>query len=172
MSTHAVELPAERAHGVLVRQLRWLAAGFLLAFFVPFVFADTLDVPRDLYYAIYAVAVGGFFVAWARSTDQSLGEMVRRRWVLAVVLGLVVAAVMVLIVLRTEDATARPGGATLAGEIIWRGLVYGAMDGLLLSAFPILAVFAAFAGRAVRDRPTGKIAVGAAALAASVLMTT
>jgi hypothetical protein len=171
MSTHAVERPAERVHGVLVQQLRWLVAGFALGFFVPFVFADTLGLPRDLYYAVYTVSVVGFFVAWARATGQSIGEMVQRRWVLAVALGLVLAGLMALLVLRTEDATARPDGVQLAAEVVWRGVIYGATDGLLLSAFPILAVFAAFAGRGVRDRTGGKIAIGAAALLASVVMT-
>ena len=81
-----------------------------------------------------------FFVAWARSTQQSLGALVRRRWPLAVALGLLVAAVLSVMVLRTEDATARPDGLELAGAVLWRGVVYGATDGLVLSAFPILAV--------------------------------
>ena len=49
-------------------------------------------------------------------------------------------------VLRTEDATARPEGIELAGAVVWRGLLYGVTDGLLLSAFPVLVVFAAMAG--------------------------
>ena len=90
---------------------------------------------------------------------------------LAVVLGIAFGALMALIVLRTEDATARPDGLELVGALFWRGVVYGATDGLLLSAFPILAVFAAFAGTAFRRRWTGKIVIGAAALAASLAMT-
>jgi hypothetical protein len=71
-----------------------------------------------------------------------------------------------------EDATSRPGGLELAGALPWRGDLYGAADGLLLSAFPILAVFAAFAGSRLRSRRWGTVAVGAAALAASLAMTT
>jgi hypothetical protein len=67
----------------------WLAAGLLVGFAVPLVFSDLLTLPRDLYYAIYAVVAIGFFVLWSRSTQQSLAAMMRRRWVLAVVLGLV-----------------------------------------------------------------------------------
>ena len=67
-------------------------------------------------------------------------------------------------VLRTEDATARPGGLELIGAVIWRGIVYGVADGLLLSAFPILAVFAMFAGTRLRERMLGTIAIGLAAL--------
>lgn len=50
---------------------------------------------------------------------------------------------------------------------------YGAVDGLLLSAFPILAVFAAAEGSKLRRRRLGTVAVGAAAalLASSVITT-
>jgi hypothetical protein len=149
----------------------WLVSGFALAFLVPFVFADLLELPRDLYYAIYVVGVAAFFALWIRATSQSLGEMIRRRWVLALVLGLAVAGLLTLIVLRTEDATARPGGLELIGAVMWRGIVYGLADGLLLSAFPILAVFAMFAGTKARRRILGTIAIGLAALVASLVMT-
>jgi hypothetical protein len=71
-------------------------------------------------------------------------------------LGLIFAAVSVLIVVRSEDSTPHPGGAEFIGAIIWRGLVYGAVDGLLLSAFPILVVFAALANSRLRQTRMGR----------------
>jgi hypothetical protein len=97
--------------------------------------------------------------------------MVRRRWVLALVLGFVVAGLLTLVVLGTEDATSRPDGAELIGAVVWRGVAYGLADGLLLSAFPILAVFAMFAGTTLRTRAAGTIAIGLAALVASLALT-
>ncbi|MEX2103167.1 MAG: hypothetical protein WD805_04320, partial [Gaiellaceae bacterium] len=44
----------------------WIAAGFLFAFFVPFVFADLLELNRDFYYGLYAAAVVSFLAAWIR----------------------------------------------------------------------------------------------------------
>ena len=174
MGAHAIErgprVSARMAAGA-GRHLVWLVSGFALAFLVPFVFADLLELPRDFYYAIYVVGVAAFFGLWVRTTGQSLGEMIRRRWVLALVLGLAVAGLLTLIVLRTEDATARPGGLELIGAVMWRGVVYGLADGLLLSAFPILAVFAMFAGTKARGRILGTVAIGLAALVASLAMT-
>ena len=152
------------------QHLRWLLGGFVLAFGVPFVFADLLSLQRDIYYGIYAVAVFTFFVLWAHATDQSLRRMLARRWVLAIALGVIFAGVMSFLVLQ-RDATARPGGATLVAALTWRGVVYGAADGLLLSSFPILVVFAAFAGSPLRRSAGGKIKVGALALVASLAMT-
>jgi hypothetical protein len=174
MSTHVLESGrglSTRTAADAGRHLRWLLGGFAFAFLVPFVLADLLDLPRDLYYAVYVIGVAAFFALWARATDQSLGGMIRRRWVLALALGLAIAGLLTLVVLRTEDATARPDGLELAGAVVWRGVVYGLADGLLLSAFPILAVFAMFAGTKLRERALGTVAIGLAALAASLAMT-
>ena len=174
MGTHALEtrtgMPV-RSASQAGRHVRWLAGGFVLAFLVPFLFADLLELPRDLYYAVYVVAVASYFGLWVHATGQSFAKMVRRRWLLAVALGLAVAGILVLVVLRTEDATARPDGLELVGAVAWRGLVYGLADGLLLSAFPILAVFAAFAGTALRRRLLGVAAIALVALVASLAMT-
>jgi len=152
------------------QQLRWLIGGFAVGFFVPFVFADQLGMQRDLYYGVYIATVLVFFALWARRTHQSIWMMMTRRWPLAITLGLVAAGGMALIVLQTS-ATARPGGATLAAAVLWRGVIYGVADGLLLSSFPILAVFAAFAGTPLRERMRGKIMIGVVALLASMAMT-
>lgn len=174
MGTHAVE----RAHrlrlhvpAVARTQLAWLAGGLAVGFLVPFVFADTLQLPRDLYYAVHIVAVVAFVALWARRTGQDLPALARRRVPLTLALGLAAAGVLALVVLRTEDATARPDGLELVAAVLWRGVAYGAADGLLLSVFPILAVFALFAGTRARRGVAGTVAVGLAALAASLAMT-
>ena len=105
MSTHALDPRATAHPSAAVRQLRWLAGGLAFGFLVPFVFADLLALPRDLYYGVYAASVTLFFLLWARGTGQSLHAMVRRRWPLAVALGLATGALLALVVLRAEDAT-------------------------------------------------------------------
>jgi hypothetical protein len=146
--------------------------GFAVAFAVPFLLADVLSMSRDLFYGLYAASVLMLFIGWARATGYDLVAAIQRRWILAVTLGVACAAVLAVMVVRTEDATSRPDGLTLGAELVWRGVLYGATDGLLLSAFPILVVFAAFAGRTFTRRRSGKVAVGALALVASLAMTT
>jgi hypothetical protein len=158
--------------GTARHHLAWLGAGLGLGFVVPFLFADVLQLPRDLYYGVYIAAVLVFFVLWARTTGRRLDVMVRRRLRSAVVLGLVIALVLAFVVVRTEPATGGPQGLALAWAVLWRGIAYGAADGLLLSAFPILAVFAAAEDSDLRQRRSGTVAVGAVALLASMVMTT
>ena len=174
MSTHTVGPHAAGHAGAGLRvsaHWAWLAGGFVVAFAVPFLFADRLDVNRDAFYGLYALAVIGLFALWSRSTAYDLVGACRRRWVVALVLGLAAAGVLALVVLRSEDATGRPAGLDLAAAVAWRGVVYGVTDGLLLSVFPILVVFAALAGSRLDRRGAGKIAIGAIALVASLGMT-
>jgi hypothetical protein len=146
-------------------------AGLAVGFAVPFLFADLLRLPRDLYYGIYAVVVVGFFLLWTRATGQRLDLMVRRRWRLAVALGVGLALVLGVVVVLTEPASTGPRGVALVGAVLWRGVIYGAVDGLLLSVFPILAVFAATEGSRLRRHRLGTMGVGALALLTSLLMT-
>jgi hypothetical protein len=149
----------------------WLAAAAIFAFAVPFVFADSIELPRDLFYGLYAISVALFVAAWARDTGVRARDAVTRNWRWGLALGLLGAVAMVAVVLRTDDATSRPGGAEFLAALFWRGIVYGVTDGVLLSVFPILAVFAAFAGTRLRDRVAGKAVIGLAALAASLAVT-
>jgi hypothetical protein len=174
MSTHAVDRHAQGRVGVRLgvsAHWAWLAGGFVVAFAVPFLLADVLEINRDLFYGLYALAVGGLFALWSPSTGYDLVAAVKRRWLLAIVLGLATAGVMAVMVVRTDDATARPDGVELIGALAWRGIVYGVTDGLLLSVFPILVVFAAFAGSRLNRRFAGKVVIGIVALIASLAMT-
>jgi hypothetical protein len=173
MSTHALGHTRAEArvwHGLSIHWA-WLAGGLAVAFAVPYVFADVLGMDRDLFYGVYAASVAGLLWLWARSTGYDLVAAVRRRWLAASLLGLLAAAVLAVIVVRTDDATARPDGLDLVGALAWRGVVYGVTDGLLLSVFPILVVFAALAGSRLDRGRAGKVVIGVVALIASLGMT-
>lgn len=173
MSTHALRHARAETrvwHGLSIHWA-WLAGGLVFAFAVPYVLADVLGMNRDLFYGVYAAAVAGLFWLWARSTGYDLVGAVKRRWLAASLLGLLAAAILAVVVVRTEDATARPEGLDLVGAVAWRGVVYGVADGLLLSVFPILVVFAALAGSRLDRRLAGKVVIGVVALVASLAMT-
>ena len=174
MTTHAFHPPEAvdvRVRHEVSEHWAWLAGGLALAFIVPYVLADVIGVNRDLFYGAYALSVVGLFALWSRSTGYDLAAAMRRHWLAALLLGLASAALLAAIVVRTEDATARPAGFDLVAALAWRGVVYGVADGLLLSVFPILVVFAAFAGTRLDRRFAGKVAIGVVALIASLAMT-
>jgi hypothetical protein len=168
----AAATPSSAVHPFSARRhVAWLLAGMVIAFLVPFLVADQLGVQRDGYLVVYVAAAVGVFLGWAHDTGQSLPEMLTRRWRLAVGLGVVCAVVGAAIAAGAEDGSGHPGGIQFIGALVWRGIVYGAADGLLLSAFPILVVFAALENSRLRRRTGGLIAVGAVAMVASLAMT-
>jgi hypothetical protein len=175
MSTHSIPRATPQAESIRATRISphwtWLVRGLAVAFVVPYVLTDMLELNRDLFYGLYALAVVVLFAAWSHATGYDLAGAVRRRWATALALGALCGGVLAAIVLRTDDATARPDGVDLAAAVVWRGVVYGVTDGLLLSAFPILVVFAAFAGGRLRSRRAGTLVVGVVALLASVAMT-
>jgi hypothetical protein len=174
MSAHAIQpRVGSTAHltAAARRQIPWVVSGLVGGFAIPFVLADQLSLPKDLYLGIYGVAVLAFVAAWAHATDQSWRDLVMRHWKPACVLGLAFGALLAFVVLG-QDATSRPSGAALVGAVLWRGVFYGAIDGLLLSSFPILATFAAFKGTRLETRRSGKVTIGVIALVASMLTAT
>jgi hypothetical protein len=163
--------PVVTRDGTPLRHFAWFGGGMIVAFLVPFVLADRIGLQRDVYYGVYAASVVGLFVGWSYDTGQSVREMCARRWKLAVVLGLAAACAMAFFAIRQDVSGPHPGGLTFIGSVAWRGVAYGAADGLLLSAFPILLVFAALRNTKLRKRAGGLITVGAAAMVASLAMT-
>ena len=132
--------------------LKWIVFGALVGFGASFIFGDLITLPLDLYYLIYFGIIVSFFTIYIKKTQLNLKEWYSRRWAWGVLLGLIFGAVMVQNVL-SRPATEKFTGPYLEWLIFWRGLVYGAIDGLLLSAFPWIVTWRAFN---VEKKPLGK----------------
>jgi hypothetical protein len=149
--------------------LVWIPIGAAVGFLASFLFGDLLSLPADLYYLIYFTLIGAFFWLYARTTDLRASEFTARRIWWGVALGVIVGTLMVQNVLSRPE-TARFSGTFLAWAVFWRGIVYGAVDGLLLFAFPWLVAWRALGGE---GRPmAGKVAAGVVAWLGILLITT
>jgi hypothetical protein len=136
-------LPALLVQGI------WYVAGAALAFAVPYVFSSVLDLHHDLYYLIYFAVMAAFLGAYITATRADVAGLFRRGWKVSLVLG-VLASVFVVVNVLTRDATPRPSGAYFGFEVLWRGLAYGVVDALVLTAFPVLVAY-----RVLGDKVTG-----------------
>ena len=125
-----------------LRHLGWIPAGAGVGFGASWLFADLLGLPTDLYYLLYFSAVLGFVAFYAKRTGLDLRTWTSRRWGRALALGLVGAVVLVQGVL-SHPGTARTGGLALWWDVLWRGIAYGSVDGLLLFAFPWIVAWRA-----------------------------
>jgi hypothetical protein len=137
--------------------LIWIALSALVGLGASFIFGDLLLLPVDLYYLVYFGIVILFFSIYIRNTRLDLRNWVSRRLVWSILLALILGAFMIQNVLSRPE-TEKFTGAYLAWLVFWRGLIYGAIDGLLLSSFPWIVTWRAFD---VGKKPFGKkIALG------------
>jgi hypothetical protein len=121
--------------------LAWFAAIAGVAFAVPYIFTSALDINHDLYYLIYFAIALAAVSTYAVLNGVDVATMFRQNWQLSLALGVLASAFVVWNVLAREDSTPRPDGAYFAFEFAWRGLAYGVVDAILLSAFPAMVAF-------------------------------
>jgi hypothetical protein len=145
----------------------WTLAASLLGLLITTVFVGILHLRRSAFLAFYVPMVGLFLYSYIRWADLNVGELIRQNWVWGVVIALLVSIILVRNVL-SQPASQRSQGSRLYFELFWFGLVYGAVDGLFLSVFPVLLTWQAFP--ALGDTLLGKIGVALLALAASVVI--
>lgn len=119
-----------------LRQAIWVTAVSAMAFVVPLAFSSWLELQHDVYYLVYFATVAAVLAIYVRANDINVTEVVARGWKLSVVLGFLSGAFVTWSVFGRLDGTPHPSGAYFAFEILWRGVVYGIVDALLLSAFP------------------------------------
>lgn len=149
--------------------LIWILAGCIVGFLASFIFGDLLSLPLNLYYLIYFSIIMGFFAIYVRFTHLDLKTWFSRHLIWGIALGAVFAFIMVKNVL-SRPATAQFSGSFLVWEILWRGVIYGAIDGLLLTVFPWIVTWRAFQ---VETRPLlAKIGFGLLAWVLILVMTT
>jgi len=158
-----------RAGAEGLRHLVWLPAACLVGFMTAFVFGDVLTLPVDVYYLLYFASVGAFMTWYVRTTGLDVRKWLSRRLVWSVPLGLVVGLVLMQGVLARPE-TAKLSGALFAWALFWRGLVYGAVDGILLFSLPWVITWRAF--DAERRGAGRKVAASVVAWGAILLVTT
>lgn len=130
-----------------LQQVTWYGLGALVAFLLPFVFSSTLDLNHDVYYLIYFSGAAAFLAAYATVTQADLRGLFTRNWRWSLALGALAAAFVVFNVLAREDSTPHPDGLYFAFTIAWRGVLYGVIDALLLTAFPTAVAYALMSGK-------------------------
>ena len=121
----------------------------LVAFLVSWLLTDLLHSPRAVYLAALMVVSGSLtygYLAWS-GTDAAAFITNNWGWGLVGALvsgGLTARAIKAGANRRGLGVPAGRRGTRLAGALVWEGLLYGAAEGLLLSALPVLAAWQSF----------------------------
>jgi hypothetical protein len=152
------------------QELAWVGAAAIVTFGVSAIFSGALELTRGWFVLVYAVVVVPFLVAYVAWSGVNLRDLFLDRWRWGLGGAVVISAFLVMSVLR-QDSSARPDGARLIWDLAWLGVVYGLIDALILSVLPVLATWRAFSSRGWTGTVTGKVGVGALAIAASLMVT-
>jgi hypothetical protein len=121
------------------------------------VFAGLFQLPRNLYLVPYVGLAGAFLAIYFRWAGEDIVELARRHWLWGVLLAIPISYFVLWSVWR-QPSSARPEGMALGFELVWLGLVYGAIDGLLLSVLPVHATWSALTLLGWTKRWPGRIA--------------
>jgi hypothetical protein len=150
--------------------LVWVAAAAVVGFAVAAVFAGRLSLKRNAYLLFYVPIAAALIVLFYRWSDVDPAAQIGSNWPAGLVGAVVVGVIAVRNVLSQPPSPRRTGSAFVL-DLIWPGLAYGLVDGMLLSVMPIMAVLEAASGEAWAATPVGHVALAALSLAASLIVT-
>jgi hypothetical protein len=126
-----------------MNQLYWIVVAVLLGFLVPFLFGNSKSISVDVYYLIYFISVGVLYFFYIKQIGVDMKKMFSANLVIGIILGLIFAGIMAKNVFSRPE-TAHLTGTMLTWALVWRGLIYGAIDGLFLTTFPWIVTWSAF----------------------------
>ena len=132
-------------HATLSRTARhhvteWYLAGAIVAFAIPLIAVDLLELHHDLFLLVYFTVAGTFLASFAAHAHVDWRRWLRTRLWWSVGVGTVVAFALVRKVM-TEASMAHPPGSFFWFEVVWRGVLYGTVDALLLFVFPATVAY-------------------------------
>ena len=105
------------------------------------------------------------YIRWSRF---DLGSFLRHNWYWGLLGAVFVGLFMVRNILE-QPASPHKQGIWLVFDLVWLGVLYGAVDGILLSVFPIVTTRAAFGTLGWTAQWYGKIGVALLGLVASFI---
>jgi hypothetical protein len=119
---------------------KWYVAGALVAFAIPLVAANLLELHHDLFLLVYLTIAGTFLASFAAHMQLDWRRWLATHMWWSVGTGALVAFAIVRKVL-SEAAMPHPSGGFFWFELAWRGVLYGTMDALLLFVFPATVAY-------------------------------
>jgi hypothetical protein len=141
----------------------------VVAFLVTWVVTDLGHVSRTPYVAILTLttlALAAGYLAWS---GTSVAGLLTDGWGWGILGGLVAAALVIPLVRRLPSGP-RPHGSRLVGRFLWEGVVYGFAEAVLLATLPLLAVWQATDALGWTDTAWAKTGSGALALVGALFV--
>ena len=141
----------------------------LVGFATAATFSSWLRWERNTFVLAHAGATLSFLGVYVVATGVHPMVQLRLRWRAGLAVGLLAGALLAYGV-QGQEPSSRPAGTALVGALAWLGVVYGALDALLLTVIPVLSVYGSRAAE-VLSRGTARLRWGALSLLASLGVT-
>lgn len=170
VTTHLHLTVRQRVQHQWMAYAGWVGAAALLSFGVSFIFSGLLEIPRNWFLVAYFATAIPFLYVYFRWTGIDIPAAIKHHWVIGLIGAAAIGAFVVFRMLQ-EDASPRPEGLTLAFDILWLGVIYGAVDALLLSVLPVSAVWLALKSLDKTSTWPQKMVAGVVAMLASIAVT-
>lgn len=152
------------------QHLLWIGGAIVVGYGVAALFSGMATFARPLFVLAHTLISGGFVFAYFRWSQVDLWAILRRRWLWGVVAAVAVGAFQVRNVL-SQPASPSVTGVALLWDLLWLGVVYGAVDAFLLSILPVLATWQAFSHAGWAQGWFKLIIIGVVALVSSLAVT-
>ncbi len=149
--------------------LLWTLGAAVLAFGIAAIFAGILHLARPIYLVPYISLVSLFFYLYIRWSGFDLITFLKHNWYWGL-LGAVIAGTFMVRNILEQPASSHSQGIPLAFDLVWLGVIYGAVDGLLLSVFPVITTRAAFTSLGWTAHWYGKFGVALIGLVSSFII--
>jgi hypothetical protein len=148
----------------------WLIGASLIGFGISAIFSGWLKLSRRLFLIPYITLSGLFLFFFLFNNPVVNNEFWLYNWSLGLTLWILAGAFLIKNVF-SQPASQKEKGLSLCGDVIWFGLAYGMVDGLLLNVMPVIAIWNIFSSILSTDSITGQIVIGLTALLASLIVT-
>jgi NADH:ubiquinone oxidoreductase subunit 6 (subunit J) len=130
----------------------------LVGFSSSAVFSSELQLSRDPFVLVYLILVGGLLLAFGTRHAAVFRRHLRRNWPIGVLAGLLIGALLAMTIAQ-QPGSSVPSGLQLVRSLVWLGVVYGTLDGLLLSVLPVMVLARAETTSQGRRRLGWRVAV-------------
>ncbi len=149
--------------------LQWVAGLAILGLAVPAVFVGIFQLPRSIYLVFYFGLMGAFLYGYARWASIDLSRLFaeHRGWGLV---GGVLLSIFTVNTILIQPGSPMPQGLELGFDLAWLGVIYGAVDALVLSVLPVYATWQALTLLGWTERWPGRIGAGILAVIASMMV--
>ncbi len=152
------------------KHIIWLPGVCLLVFGIPFISLKILNFGIDLFYLLFLAAGIVFLWFYRKRTSLRLGYALNSGWALGAILALFIGLGLLSYTLAVKSNPINVQFTSSIIIILWRGVLFGIIGTALISAFPFITVWRAFAGAEPGNlRKLGVLAIAVIAISLTSL---